>query len=146
MSRSRTTITHEEPWHEGEGWPTSTGARWPKPMAGQPSMLAGRPPNVANGAPAPLVSSSVLSKAFSKSIKATKEQHVTFVGEGSLSGRIALVTDAVDNTLKDSIKVRKISFGVGGKMKRKGMSSGFEKRRDHLLPELFSWIFPITEM
>jgi hypothetical protein len=91
-------------------------------MADRPSMLAGRPPIVANGALAPLVSSLALSKAFSKSVEATKEQHATFVGAASLRGGIALATNAMDNTLKDSIEVRKISFGVGGKMKKKGMS------------------------
>jgi hypothetical protein len=44
------------------------------------------------------------------------------VGAASLRGGIALATNAMDNTLKDSIEVRKISFGVGGKMKKKGMS------------------------
>jgi hypothetical protein len=43
------------------------------------------------------------------------------VGEASISSGIALVVDALDSTLKDSIEVRKISFGVGGKMK-KGMN------------------------
>jgi hypothetical protein len=52
-------------------------------MAGQGSMLVGWPPIVANGAPAPLVSSLALSKAFSKSVEATKEQHETFTGEAS---------------------------------------------------------------
>jgi hypothetical protein len=90
-------------------------------MVGQPSMLAGRPPIVANRAPTLLVSPLALSKAFSKSVEATKELHVTFTGEPSLSSGIALAVDAVDNTLKDSIVVRKINVGVGVKM-RKGMS------------------------
>jgi hypothetical protein len=45
--------------------------------------LVGGPPIVANGAPAPLVSSLALSMAFSKSVEATKEQHATFTGEAS---------------------------------------------------------------
>jgi hypothetical protein len=90
-------------------------------MAGQPSMLAGWSPIVANEAPAPLVSPLALSKAFSKSVKATKDQHATFSGEASLSGGIALAMNAMDSTLKDSIEVRKYSFGVGGKMNKKGV-------------------------
>jgi hypothetical protein len=82
------------------------GVRRPKPMASRPSMLASRSPIVSNGA---LASKLALSKSFSKSIEVTKDQHATFVGEASLSGM-----------LKDTIEVRKTSFGVGGKMK-KGM-------------------------
>jgi hypothetical protein len=90
-------------------------------MAGWPSMLAGQPPILVDGLPAPLVVSFAMSSAFSTSHDATRVQHDTFTGDASLSGGIALIADAMETTLKDSIGEVKEGFGLG-EVKRKEMN------------------------
>jgi hypothetical protein len=65
--------------------------------------MAGRPAIFADGAPAPLVTSFIASKALSRSIDATKEHNMTLPGGASLNGGIFLAVVAVDKAVKGSM-------------------------------------------
>jgi hypothetical protein len=99
-------------------------------MAGRPSVLAGQPPILTDGPLAPLMFSFFMSSTFSKSLEVIRVQHATFAGDASLSGGIALATDAVETTLNESTREVKEGFSLG-EGKRKEMNRGVLKEGDH---------------
>jgi hypothetical protein len=78
-------------------------------MAGQPGDLVGRLDIVANGLPAPPMTSFAASKAFSKSVEVTSAHDTSLVGDASLKGGIILVAVVVDKVLKGSIAREEMS-------------------------------------
>jgi hypothetical protein len=56
---------------------------------------------------------------------------------------IALATDAVDNTLKDSIEVRKIRLVWRETLRRRGWVEGFKKREITPYPRYSRGFFPL---
>jgi hypothetical protein len=72
-------------------------------VASQLGHLASRPPIVADGAPAPPMTSFTTSKAFSKLVDVTSVHDATLVGCASLNGGIILAMTAVDRALKGSM-------------------------------------------
>jgi hypothetical protein len=72
-------------------------------MADRPGELAGRPAIFADITPAPLVTSLIASRSFSRSVDVTKAHDITVVGGASLNGGIFLAVAAVDKALKGSM-------------------------------------------
>jgi hypothetical protein len=89
--------------------PPQGGVNRPPTVVGRLGDLAGRPPIVVDGAPAPPMTSFVASKALSKSIDVTSAHDVTLVGDVSLKGRIILTAAVVDKVLKGSIAKEEMS-------------------------------------
>jgi hypothetical protein len=94
---------------------------WP---TGQPAELAGRPPIFADGASAPLVTSFVASRAFSKSVDVIIAHDMTLVGGASFNGRIFFAVVTVDRALKGSMAAERINKSFGREVREKEMSWG----------------------
>jgi hypothetical protein len=76
---------------------------------GRPGDLAGRLTIIADGMPAPPVTSFAASKAFSKSVDVTSAHDATLAGDASLKGGIMLTAAAVDKVLKGSMTREEMS-------------------------------------
>jgi hypothetical protein len=61
-------------------------------------------------------------KTLSNLLEVTRVQDTTFTVDASLSGRIDLAAVEVGRTLKDSIELGRKILGLGGEVKRMGMS------------------------
>jgi hypothetical protein len=91
-------------------------------MAGWPGELAGRSSIFADGMTAPLVTSFVASRVFSRSVDVTKAHDMTLVGGASFNGGIFLAVAAVDKALKGSMARVRINKSFGREVGEKEMS------------------------
>jgi hypothetical protein len=94
---------HGEPWCAGDCWPSSRGPNGHKPW----------PTIFANGAPAPLVTSFVASKSFSRFVDATKAHDMTLVGGASFNGGIFLAATMGHRALKGSMLGERMNKSYG---------------------------------
>jgi hypothetical protein len=91
-------------------------------MADRLGELAGRPAILADGAPAPPVTSLTTSKSFSRSVDVTKAHDMTMAGGASFNDGIFLVTTVVDRALKGSMVGERMNKGFGREVREKEMS------------------------
>jgi hypothetical protein len=82
----------------------------------------GRPAIFVDGALAPLVTSFVASKSFSRTVDATKAHDKTLSGGASFNGGIFLVVAAVDRALKGSMAGERMNKSFEREVREKEMS------------------------
>jgi hypothetical protein len=91
-------------------------------MVGRPGELAGQPTIFTDGTPAPLVTSLVASKSFSRSVDATKAHDMTLAGGASFNSGTFLAAVAVDRALKGSLAGGRMNKSFGREVGEKEMS------------------------
>jgi hypothetical protein len=84
--------------------------------------MLGRPTILADGMPAPLVTSFVASRVFSRSVDATKAHNMTLAGGASFNDGIFLAVVVVDRALKGSKAGERNNESFGREVREKEMS------------------------
>jgi hypothetical protein len=98
------------------------GTDWPQTMADRPGELAGWMAIFTDGASAPSVTSFIASRAFSRSVDATKAHGMSLAGGASFNGGIFLAVAAVDRALKGSMVGDRMNKSYGRDLREKEMS------------------------
>jgi hypothetical protein len=91
-------------------------------MVGRPGELAGQPTIFTDGTPAPLVTSLVASKSFSRFVDATEAQDMTLASGASFNSGTFLAAVAVDRALKGSLAGGRMNKSFGREVGEKEMS------------------------
>jgi hypothetical protein len=76
----------------------------------------------AGGTLAPLVTSFIASRVFSRSVDATKAHDLTLAGDASFNGGIFLAVVVVDRALKGSMVGERMNKSFGSEVREKEMS------------------------
>jgi hypothetical protein len=71
--------------------------------------LVGQPAIIADGTPAPSVTSFATFKSFCRSVNATNTHDMTLVGDASFNGKIFLAAVAMDRALKGSMAGKRMN-------------------------------------
>jgi hypothetical protein len=91
-------------------------------MADCSGELAGQPTIFTDGMPAPPMSSFIASRAFLRSVNATKAPYLTLAVGASFNGGIFLAVTAVDRALKGSMAGERMNKSFGRVVREKEMS------------------------